>query len=196
MFRLKNQKGFTLLELLTVISIISLLANSVLATVSIAREKARDGKRFAQMNQFQKGLEIFYDDYGAYPCGDSQPTGSLDCSGSEPFLDGRKLASHGNGDCVGIGPTDGTGRLGGLYTAGILGDDWIKDPLGWDYGYGYTYKLKSTAGVIDQQTYILAALIEDDSELAKNDGGKCDNYYEIGNGVGDLTPSGCANPCN
>lgn len=59
--------GFTLVELLVVISIISLLSSIVLTSVNSARAKARDARRIADFKQIQTALELFYDQAGRYP---------------------------------------------------------------------------------------------------------------------------------
>ncbi len=59
--------GFTLVELLVVISIIALLSSVVVASLNSARAKARDARRIADMRQIQTALEFFYDSYGRYP---------------------------------------------------------------------------------------------------------------------------------
>ncbi len=59
--------GFTLVELLVVISIIGLLSSIVLTTVNSARAKARDARRIADFKQIQTALEFYYDKYGVYP---------------------------------------------------------------------------------------------------------------------------------
>lgn len=65
---MKNQaKGFTLVELLVVISIIGLLASVVLVALSSARAKSRDAKRVADMNQMAKALELYFNDANTYP---------------------------------------------------------------------------------------------------------------------------------
>lgn len=60
-------KGFTLVELLVVISIISLLSSVVFASVNSARAKARDARRVAELNQIRLALGLYYDDKNAYP---------------------------------------------------------------------------------------------------------------------------------
>ena len=61
------KKGFTLLELLVVISIISLLATLALAQINNARENTRDARRKSDLRQIFTALELYYDDYNLYP---------------------------------------------------------------------------------------------------------------------------------
>lgn len=65
----KATKGFTLIELLVVIAIIGILASVVLASLQTAREKSRDTKRIADVNQIKLALELYNDTNGAYPAG-------------------------------------------------------------------------------------------------------------------------------
>ena len=67
MFTLKNKKGFTLVELLVVISIISLLTSIVLASLNDARKKARDSARISSVLQVQKALAMYFSENGHYP---------------------------------------------------------------------------------------------------------------------------------
>lgn len=66
------KKGFTLIELMVVITIIGLLATILIANVNTARERGRDAKRVADIHQIQTALHL----YGAnlrpeaYPVGD------------------------------------------------------------------------------------------------------------------------------
>lgn len=62
-----NQKGFTLLELITVIAIIGLLANISFASAYVARRKAIDTKRVADLTTLRDALEWYYTDNGVYP---------------------------------------------------------------------------------------------------------------------------------
>ena len=65
---MKNQfKGFTLIELLVVIGIIGLLATIITMNVQSARQKARCGKRRADIVSLQAPLEAYYDVNKAYP---------------------------------------------------------------------------------------------------------------------------------
>lgn len=59
-------RGFTLVELLVVIAIISVLATLLLLQLGVARAKARDAKRIADVNQVRSANELYFDDNGSY----------------------------------------------------------------------------------------------------------------------------------
>lgn len=64
----RKQKGFTLVELLVVISIIGVLATLVLLQLGTARARARDTKRIADVNQVRTAIEQYFEDNGGrYP---------------------------------------------------------------------------------------------------------------------------------
>jgi prepilin-type N-terminal cleavage/methylation domain-containing protein len=60
-------RGFTLIELMVVISIIGMLAALTLVVISNARIKSRDTKRVADIRQVISGLELYFNDCGSYP---------------------------------------------------------------------------------------------------------------------------------
>jgi len=66
-----NKKGFTLIEVLVVITIIGILAVLLLANFGPSREKARDIQRKTDLNQIKTSLALYYSIWGRYPDGSS-----------------------------------------------------------------------------------------------------------------------------
>lgn len=64
---LSSSKGFTLVELMVVISIIGILATLLLLQLGVARQRARDASRIAHINQIRTSVELYFDDNGQYP---------------------------------------------------------------------------------------------------------------------------------
>lgn len=65
-----NTKGFTLIELMVVISIISFLSSIVLVAIKDVREKAFLNKAVVEMKSLQNAVELYKNQFGSYP-GDS-----------------------------------------------------------------------------------------------------------------------------
>ena len=63
-----NSKGFSIIELLTVISIIGFLSSAVFATVNSARIKARDFRRVSDIQAIYNALTLYHQDFGKIPC--------------------------------------------------------------------------------------------------------------------------------
>jgi len=64
---MKKQKGFTLIEILVVVSIIGILASIVLIGVNDARQKARDARRVSDLYQISQAIEMYNNATGKYP---------------------------------------------------------------------------------------------------------------------------------
>ncbi len=88
----QQSQGFTLIELLVVIAIIGILATIVSIAMSNARERSRDSKRVADMNQMSKTLELYYSDASRYP------TGSGSNSANGAVLGSVQLSAYGAGN--------------------------------------------------------------------------------------------------
>lgn len=87
----KNQKGFTLVELLVVITIIGILATLLIANFSSSRARARDARRKADLQSLKTALQLYYNDRQVFP-GDSGSeingcgaNGDLPCSWGSSF---------------------------------------------------------------------------------------------------------------
>lgn len=73
-----NKKGFTLIEILVVVSIIGLLASVVLVGLGGIQAKGADARRIADLRQVQNGLELYYSKNFSYPtasCNDPTASG-------------------------------------------------------------------------------------------------------------------------
>jgi prepilin-type N-terminal cleavage/methylation domain-containing protein len=62
-----NQQGFTVVELLVTISIISLLSTIVLSGLTISKQKAKAVQIVRSLKEFQSALEFYYIQNGDYP---------------------------------------------------------------------------------------------------------------------------------
>jgi len=65
--KIRNSKGFTIVELLIVIVVIGILAALVLNSFRGVQERARDTKRRTDVNSQASQLEVYYTDNGHYP---------------------------------------------------------------------------------------------------------------------------------
>jgi len=83
---MKNTKkqAFTLIELLVVIAIIGILATLAVVSLQNARARARDSKRIADVRQMQTALELYFNDWNAYPVSSSIATSIA--SGSSIYM--------------------------------------------------------------------------------------------------------------
>lgn len=78
---MNTKHGFTLLELLVVISIIGMLSSVVLASVGEARERARDAARMQAIHQIDLAVQLYIAENGVAPIWEGCTTadaGSLD----------------------------------------------------------------------------------------------------------------------
>lgn len=107
--------GFSLLELVITVSIISILAGSVAPSLSRRLSKSRDAQRMADLRTIQEAIELFHVDRGRWPVADGN-------------------AAYGNWDVSHDG-----GFIAELQQAGFMLDD-VGDPLDSDL-HRYRYKV-------------------------------------------------------
>jgi len=181
-------RGFTLIDLLVVISIIGLLSSVVLATLDSARVKARDAQRITALKQIQTALELYYADNGRYPgWGGSGGVNGYTRSPAAVTEAGSPLSKCG----YGAPGTPGAGSSS--YAPGI----WCKletalapylkelpntTSASGPY-YAFYYKVPSTSQTYNPnniQDYGLAVRLERANDLSRGDGGWSDNLYEVG----------------
>jgi len=96
----KLSKGFTLVELIVVMAIISILVTLIASGFRTVQMKGRDAKRKSDLKQVANSLELFYNDHGKYPdssagvivgCPWSATSTPTNCNwdGNSEFTDGK-----------------------------------------------------------------------------------------------------------
>lgn len=72
---LKNKSGFTLIELIIVVSIIGILATSIISFLNPVeyQKVSRDSLRISNLNSISQALELYFADNKSYP---TAPTGN------------------------------------------------------------------------------------------------------------------------
>ncbi|MCF3651943.1 type II secretion system protein [Synoicihabitans lomoniglobus] len=112
-FRRSPSAAFTLIELLTVIAILGILAAIIIPTVSSARNAAHRAKTKAQFSQWAAAMELFRQEYGFYP--DIAVAGKVDPDRFASELTGRSL--------TGAAVTGSTANRKGLSFYALSADD-------------------------------------------------------------------------
>jgi prepilin-type N-terminal cleavage/methylation domain-containing protein len=91
--RLK-QAGFSLIELLVVISVIGILAGLILVNLVGVRGRAGDARAKSDLKSLKTALRLYYNDYQQYPAGSNGAmmgcgaTGTSSCSAGGEFSAG------------------------------------------------------------------------------------------------------------
>lgn len=123
----KLKYGFTLIEILIVMTLIALLAGISLFGLQGARESARDAQRKGDLQAIRSALEFYRSDCGAYP---DVSAGDFESRVGSPF-------TSGDGSCPAT-----------ISPARTYLTDVPTDPTGGSYHYNrtsaYTYELCTT----------------------------------------------------
>lgn len=110
---MRPPRGFTLIEVLAVVTIIALLAALLIPSLGSARTAARRAATKARFNQWAAGLEAFRSEYGYYPTlapgGHVNDGAAGDLGGDHPFHD-LLAGIHRDGSALPAGaPADSAG---------------------------------------------------------------------------------------
>ncbi len=134
---LKEKNGFTLIEMLVVVSLIGVLTTLVAANLNSARERARDTQRKSDLRNLETALRLYYQDYQAFPGNGS---------GGEIY------------GCGSLGTSVCSPAWGGTWSAGTntYMSKMPKDPLP-DQSYKYTAS-------VDKESYTLDSCLENKSD--------------------------------
>lgn len=62
-----KKAGFTLLEMIVILTLLGLITAAIAYSIGAARRKARDNQRLTELSQMVKALEIYRQENGAYP---------------------------------------------------------------------------------------------------------------------------------
>ena len=102
--RLSNRKGFTLVELLVVISIIGILSAIAIPKFTDSTKTARGAKIQADLRTMESAFQIYYASAGSYPGGIASLTAAnlLVAEPSAPVGDWKTPNASGNGGSYSI----------------------------------------------------------------------------------------------
>jgi len=127
---MKN-KGFTLIELLVVIAIIGILSSVVLASLNVARDKARIAKARSELRSIHTAIILLENDTGKRPGGYN----ANQCAGvSSPITEGNGLyTSSTHAGLINYDPLKFSGWQGPYLPSSI------RDPWGQEYIFDSYY---------------------------------------------------------
>ncbi len=148
------RKGFTLIEILIVVSIIAVLLSAVLVGLGPAQRQGRDARRISDLRQTQNALELYYSKCGYYP-GTAQsvnPTRAGTVVGTVP------PPPVATGACTAFSAITTWAELTASLTGSNIGTAQIpNDPTA---GRSYFY------GSLDGVSYTVGATLEDPNNAA------------------------------
>ena len=142
-YALNALRGFSLIEMLVVITIISILLASGTYSYTSSQKKGRDGRRKAELKSVQQALEIYYQQNGQYP---DQSAGAIKC---KTATDTTVIAWGSSFSC-----TDSTGTVSYL-------DKLPKEIKGTTHGE-YYYEYSTSGGTIIG--YTIFAVLENPND--------------------------------
>jgi prepilin-type N-terminal cleavage/methylation domain-containing protein len=148
----KQQKGFTLVELLIVIIVMSVLSGAVISIVNVSgmRARGRDSQRKSDISKIASALELYYTDNRSYPISANWINAGVSTSALATNLVPNYIDVIPNDPSYIVDVATPCSRNGGGSA---------------DFDYRYNYRTSSTGS-----RYILTALMENASS---DDESKC-----------------------
>lgn len=183
MLKFRNKKGFTLVELLIVISIIGFLVSMAMYAFNSAKMESRDAQRLAGLRAIEKALELYYDNN----------------NNTYPIIIATNWNTSLTTPCSSIWCKEGYAST--VWTLERYLEPYLpqlpREPLLGQNSYRYFYKS------LDGKSYGLSTALESKKNdyLETGDGGSQINWYEIGDLVkicldaGKAWPSGAVTSC-
>ena len=135
-----ERTGFTIVELLTVMSVIAILIGLLVPALNLVKDNAKQLQQQAQFHSIEAGLEMFSTDFGYYPESndnvDYYDTTKSNPANEGPYCGGNKLAEAMVGlDYLGVHPKTefrptGRATLIDPVNGAALPDEVVYNPLG------------------------------------------------------------------
>lgn len=184
---IRRQRGFTLVELLVVVTIIIILAAAGFAGAMKAMTKAKSTKAHAALTAVEQAVNQFYNEYGRLP---ALNNATADAQYETALEDGKKLLTPllGKEDTTSGGTIQNTKQLSFL----SVPEGKIKGTGGID---GLVYEVGSTAivrGLYDPWGHPYKIMLDNDydEELVLNIAGTTKNLHARRVAVWSLGPDG------
>ena len=101
--RVTNKRGFTLVELLIVISVIGLLSSmTVFTNISKNLQRSRDGRRQTDIEAIRSALEIYRSDKSSYPTSTNGLSGYITTVPTDPSTKAAYVYTVSPAGCDGV----------------------------------------------------------------------------------------------
>lgn len=126
----KLKKGFTLVELMVVITVIAILMTIAIVSFTRIQKQARDTKRKADVRTLETALQAYYTENQAYPLSTSATAATTALAGLAPNYI----------------PSIPTAPLGSTSTGGNTNYMYVTDALGFTYSLCTALETASTSG--------------------------------------------------
>ena len=187
----KKSRGFTLIELITVISIILILMGLLFPAITGIKELAKKAQAKNDVTNIVTAVKAFYTEYGCYPGTPTSVAAPLLFAGADPSNSNGALLAQ----LTGTSATTGTANTRGIVfievpsaksttapKAGISGGIWY-DPWGTPYcvgvDYSYVNQIPQSIHFYKDTTFnpVYSGVIAFSVGKDKLQGNKGDRYY-------------------